>query len=171
MTPSPHPQNLILDKAQIEQKITRMAYQMYEQNFEEQELVLAGIHPNGFTLASMLAQRLQQISPLQVQLLRISINKTAPLQEPVALEPERPALTDKVVVLVDDVLNTGKTLAYALNSFLSHAPKKLEVATLVDRHHPLYPVAATYTGYSLATTLNEHIMVHLDEENYGAYLN
>jgi len=170
MTPSPHPRNLILDKAQIEQKITRMAYQIYEKNFEEQELVLAGIHPNGYTLAEMLARKLQEISSLKVQLLGITVNKTAPLEAPIALEPEQLAFTDKTIVLVDDVLNTGKTLAYTLNSFLPQAPKKVEIATLVDRHHPLYPVASTYTGYSLATTLNEHIMVYLSEENYGAYL-
>lgn len=170
MTPSQNHQNLILDKAQIEQKVTRMAYQIYEQNFEEQELVLAGIHPNGYTLADMLAQKLQEISPLQVQLVRITVNKAEPLQAPVALDPEPQSLTDKVVVLVDDVLNTGKTLAYTLNMFLPHMPKKVEIATLVDRHHPRYPVASTYTGYSLATTLNEHIMVYLDDDNYGAYL-
>lgn len=171
MTPSPNHQNLILDKTQIEQKITRMAYQIYEQNFEEPELVLAGIHPNGYTLAEMLARKLREIAALEVHLLRVTLNKTAPVEVPVTLEPAHISLADKVVVLVDDVLNTGRTLAYTLSSFLPHMPKKVEIATLVDRHHPRYPVASTYTGYSLATTLNEHIMVHLDEENYGAYLN
>ncbi|RDV15126.1 phosphoribosyltransferase [Pontibacter diazotrophicus] len=170
MAPQLQEQNLILDKAQIEQKIMRIAYQIYEKNFEEQEIVLAGIYENGYTLAQMLAEKLQAISPIQVQLLCITLNKTAPLSEPILMEPKQPSLTDKVIVLVDDVLNTGKTLAYTLNTFLAHNPKKVEIATLVDRHHPLYPVAATYTGYSLATTLNEHIMVYLNEEKYGAYL-
>lgn len=170
MAPQIQQQNLILDKAQIEQKVIRIAYQIYEKNFEEQEIVLAGIYENGYTLAKMLAEKLQAISPIQVQLLCITLNKTNPLSEPIKLDPEQPSLKAKVVVLVDDVLNTGKTLAYTLNTFLPHNPKKVEIATLVDRHHPLYPVAATYTGYSLATTLNEHIMVYLNEENYGAYL-
>ncbi|MFD3000222.1 phosphoribosyltransferase family protein [Pontibacter toksunensis] len=170
MAPQLQEQNLILDKAQIEQKVMRIAYQIYEKNFEERELVLAGIHENGYTLAQMLAAKLQAISPIQVQLLSITLNKTAPLNEPIILEPEQPTLSGKVIVLVDDVLNTGKTLAYTLNTFLAHNPKKVEIATLVDRHHPLYPVAATYTGYSLATTMNEHIMVYLNEEKYGAYL-
>ncbi|MHA6246701.1 phosphoribosyltransferase family protein [Pontibacter sp. CAU 1760] len=170
MIPSPQLKNQILDKAQIEQKLTRIAYQVYEQNFEEQELVLAGIYPNGYQLAQVLAQKLQEISSLQVQLLRVTVNKTAPLQNPIELDQEHLALTDKAIVLVDDVLNTGKTLAYTLNTFLPHSPKKVEIATLVDRHHPFYPVAATYTGYSLATTLNEHIIVDLSEAAYGAYL-
>ncbi|GAB3201513.1 pyrimidine operon attenuation protein/uracil phosphoribosyltransferase [Pontibacter aydingkolensis] len=170
MTPQSHQQNLILDQGQIEQKITRMAYEMYEQNFEERELVLAGIYQNGYTLAQRLAQKLEAISPLKVQLLQVQLNKTTPLEAPVILTPTDINLDGKVVVVVDDVLNTGKTLAYTLNAFLPKNPKKVEIATLVDRHHPLYPMAATYTGYSLATTLRERVEVVLEENEVAAYL-
>lgn len=170
MTPQTHSQNLILDKNQIEQKITRIAYEIYERNFEENELVLAGIYHNGYTLAEMLAIKLKSISPIKVQLLRVQLNKVTPLNTPVTLKPEEVSIDKKAVVLVDDVLNTGKTLAYALHTFLQLNPKKIEIATLVDRHHPLYPVAATYTGYSLATTLNDHVEVVLTEEQTSAYL-
>lgn len=170
MTPQAKHHNQILDRAQIEQKVTRIAYEIYERNFEEQELVLAGIYPNGYTLAEHLASRLQQISPIQVRLLQVKLNKDTPLQEPVQLQPESINLDNKVVILVDDVLNTGKTLAYTLNAFLPQNPKKVEVATLVDRHHPLYPVAATYTGYSLATTLRERVQVVLQQDEVAAYL-
>jgi len=164
----PH-QHLILDQAQIEQKVKRMAYEMYEHNFEEQDLVLAGIHQNGAILADMLATELRQISPLNVQLLTIKINKVSPLQNPVALEPETITIAGKVVIIVDDVLNTGKTLAHTLNSFLPQNTKKIQIATLVNRHNTLYPVAATYTGFSLATTLREHVEVVLQDE-VSAYL-
>ncbi|WP_299755511.1 phosphoribosyltransferase family protein [uncultured Pontibacter sp.] len=170
MTPQAKHHNQILDRAQIEQKVTRIAYEIYERNFEEQELVLAGIYPNGYTLAEHLASRLQQISPIQVRLLQVKLNKDTPLQEPVQLQPEGVNLDSKVVILIDDVLNTGKTLAYTLNAFLPLNPKKVEVATLVDRHHPLYPVAATYTGYSLATTLRERVQVVLQQDEVAAYL-
>lgn len=170
MTPQNNHQNLILDRTQIEQKITRMAYEIYERNFEEQELVLAGIHQNGYALAEKLAAHLQRIAPLKVQLLRVSLEKNAPLQRPVELQPAETSLEGRAVVLVDDVLNTGKTLAYTLNSFLPQNPKKVEVATLVDRHHPLFPIAATYTGYSLATTLNDRVQVVLQENEVAAYL-
>lgn len=163
-------QNLILDRGQITQKLKRMAYEIYERNFGTEELVLAGVHENGYTLAQLLAGQLQQIAPLRVHLLRVTLNKSNPLQAPVQLQPNNLPLADKAIVLVDDVLNTGKTLAYTLNAFLPLNPAKLEVATLVDRHHPLYPVAATYTGYSLATTLNERVDVVLQEDNFGAYL-
>ncbi|MBC5773990.1 phosphoribosyltransferase [Pontibacter sp. KCTC 32443] len=164
----PH-QHLILDKAQIEQKIKRMAFEIYEHNFEEQELVLAGIYEKGTILADMLATQLRSISPINVQLLTVKLNKVSPLEAPVKLEPESISIADKVVIIVDDVLNTGKTLAYTLNSFLPQNPKKVEIATLVNRHHTLYPVASTYTGFSLATTLREHVEVVLQDE-VAAYL-
>jgi pyrimidine operon attenuation protein / uracil phosphoribosyltransferase len=170
MTLQKHHQSTILDQAQIEQKITRMAYEMYERNFEEQELVLAGIYKNGYTLSQMLAHKLEAISPIKVQLLQVQLSKTSPLDTPVILSPATINLTKKVIVLVDDVLNTGKTLAYTLNTFLPHNPKKVEIATLIDRHHPLYPMAATYTGYSLATTLQERIEVVLEPGETAAYL-
>ncbi|MFD2246097.1 phosphoribosyltransferase family protein [Pontibacter ruber] len=165
----PH-QNLILDQAQIQQKIIRMAYEVYENNFEEQELVLAGIYQNGYKLAELLAKQLESISPLKVSLLRVTLDKDAPLQSPVDLAPDTVILENKTIILVDDVLNTGKTLAYAMNTFLQHSPKKVEIATLVNRHHTLFPVAATYTGYSLATTLREHVDVVLQEHELAAYL-
>ncbi|NEM99533.1 phosphoribosyltransferase family protein [Pontibacter burrus] len=164
----PH-QHLILDQAQIEQKVKRMAYEMYEYNFKEQDLVLAGIYQNGAILADMLAKELRQISPLNVQLLTIKLSKVSPLEKPIVLEPETITIAGKVVIIVDDVLNTGKTLAHTLNSFLPQNPKKVQIATLVNRHHTLYPVAATYTGFSLATTLREHVEVVLQDE-VAAYL-
>ena len=170
MTAQQKQQSLILDRTQIEQKVKRIAYEIYERNFEEQELVLAGIHPNGYTLAGQLAAQLQQISPIKVQLLQVTLNKDTPLQEPVDLQPESINLEDKVVVLVDDVLNTGKTLAYALDAFLIRSPRRMEVATLIDRHHPRFPIAATYTGYSLATTLRERVQVVLQPDEVAAYL-
>jgi pyrimidine operon attenuation protein / uracil phosphoribosyltransferase len=163
-------QNLILDQGQIRQKITRMAYEVYEQNFEEQTLVLAGIHRNGYTLAGMLVEELEKISPIKVTLLQVTIDKTAPLQKPVVITPEDAALENAVVIIVDDVLNTGKTLAFTLNALLPHNPKKVEIATLVNRHHTLFPVTSTYTGYSLATTLRERVDVVLQENEVAAYL-
>lgn len=162
-------ENRILDREQIQQKILRMAYEIYERNFEEKQLVLAGIYENGFALAQLLAKELQQISTLPVTLMQVTLNKEQ-LQQEISLEPEPGSLAEATVVLVDDVLNTGKTLAYCVKAFLEKEPKKLEIATLVNRHHPQYPIAATYTGYSLATTLHEHVRVVLAEDEIGAYL-
>jgi pyrimidine operon attenuation protein/uracil phosphoribosyltransferase len=163
-------ENRILDHAQILQKIKRMAFEIYEQNFTEQHLLLAGIHENGYFLAELLAQELRRISPLEVQLMEVSLHKTEPLTHDLVIKPELSTLSGMAVVLVDDVLNTGKTLAYTLREFLDKDCKKLEIATLINRHHTLYPIAATYTGYSLSTTLREHIRVVWAEGEWNAYL-
>jgi pyrimidine operon attenuation protein/uracil phosphoribosyltransferase len=163
-------ENRILDHHQILQKIKRMAFEIYEHNFEEKQLVLAGIHENGYSLAQLLAQELRAISPLEVSLLEVTLHKTEPLSHDLVISPALSSLSGTAVVLVDDVLNTGKTLAYTLREFLNKDCKKLEIATLINRHHTLYPIAATYTGYSLATTLREHIRVVLAEQEWNAYL-
>lgn len=164
-------QNRILDRKQIQQKITRIAFEIFENNFEEPGLLLAGIHENGYLVAQLLAKQLESISPLQIQLAGISLHKQHPLDHPIVVEPAGLDLNNRVVILVDDVLNTGKTLAYALQSFLKAEVKKVETATLINRHHTLYPINATYTGLSLSTTLQEHIRVVVaDEEQFGAYL-
>jgi pyrimidine operon attenuation protein/uracil phosphoribosyltransferase len=164
-------QNRILDREQIQQKIKRIAFEIYENNFEEPELLLAGIHENGYLVAQLLARELTSISPITIQLAGISMHKYQPLEHPITVEPGELALKNRVVILVDDVLNTGKTLAYSLQSFLKSEVKKIETATLINRHNTLYPISATYTGLSLSTTLQEHIRVVLaDNEQFGAYL-
>ena len=152
------------------QKIKRMAYEIYEKNFEEEALYLAGIHENGYQLAELLAAELRQISPLTIYLLGITLDKVRPLSRPIVLEPANLTLAEQVVILIDDVLNSGKTMAYSLPLFLQAEVKKIETATLINRHNTLYPITVTYTGLSLATTLLEHIRVVLREESYGAYL-
>lgn len=164
-------QSQILDAGQIRQKITRMAFEIYERNFEETELVLVGIAQNGFFFAELLARELQKISPVAVSLHRLDLHKPNPSAAAITVNPEPRNLQNKVVIITDDVLNTGKTLAYSLPLFLDAQARKLEIATLIDRHHPLFPVAATYTGYSLATTLKEHVEVTFPEDgNFGAFL-
>jgi pyrimidine operon attenuation protein/uracil phosphoribosyltransferase len=80
-------------------------------------------------------------------------------------------LRNKVIVLLDDVLNTGRTLAYSLKPFLNVEIKKLHTAVLVDRNHKQFPIAADYIGYALSTTIQEHIEVVLeDNERFGVYL-
>ena len=164
------PSSCILTRQEIRQKIKRIAFEIYEKNFEEQALYLAGIHENGYQLAELLAAELRQISPLTIYLMGITLDKVHPLNQPIVLEPSNLNLEKQVVILVDDVLNSGKTMAYSLQLFLKAEVKKIETATLINRNNTLYPITVTYTGLSLATTLLEHIRVVLTEESYGAYL-
>lgn len=162
--------NSVLDPEQILQKIRRIAYEIYENNFEEDPLVLAGIEGQGHLLAGMLQQELQKISGRAVKLVKVSLDKGAPAQSEIALDCSLEELTGSAIVLADDVLNTGRTLAYSLKPFLQNKIKKLEIAVLVNRSHTSFPVQAKYTGYELATTLTEHIRVVLEGDAKGVYL-
>ena len=162
---------LILNAEQISQKIRRIAFQIYETNFEESALLLAGIAGEGYVFAQALTHELRQIAPFAVELCELRLDKSQTAQPPVT--PERPLvnLTDKVVIVIDDVLYTGRTLAFSLQPFLTAPVRKLQVAVLVDRNYPRYPVAADYKGYELSTTLTDHVEVVLsDETRIGVYL-
>lgn len=163
---------LILTDQQIRRRITRLSYQLWEANFGEPALRLVGIGGGGYRLAELLQAELAVVAPsLQVALTRLTLAKEAPLTTPPTLEPATTTLADEVVIIVDDVLNTGRTLAYAVAEVLRHHPRRVQTLLLVDRHHPQFPVAATFTGLSLSTTLAEHVRVELPETGeFGAWL-
>jgi pyrimidine operon attenuation protein/uracil phosphoribosyltransferase len=157
--------SLILDASQVHQKIKRIAYEILENNVKEKLLTLAGIDGQGFVLAGLLQKELQMISSIDTRLVRIYINKMAPKAEEVSIEGEGKDIARKSVILIDDVLNTGKTLAFAMLPFFKAEPRKIEVAVLVNRSHPLFPIMPTYTGLELSTTLNEHVEVFLGKKS------
>ncbi|CCH51539.1 phosphoribosyltransferase [Fibrisoma limi BUZ 3] len=162
---------LILNAEQIQQKIRRIAFQIYENNFEEPAIILAGITGEGYALAESLAQELRQIAPFRLNLVRLTLDKSQAAQPSVQVDGADADFTDKVVIVVDDVLYTGRTLVFSLQPFLSVPVRKLQVAVLIDRNHPRYPVAADYKGYELSTTLTEHVDVMLsDPGRIGVYL-
>jgi pyrimidine operon attenuation protein/uracil phosphoribosyltransferase len=153
--------NCVLDRNAIDRKIKRMALQVAEHNIDEKEIVIAGIEGNGEVVSKCLIQELQKISTVNIEYMVIRLNKKNPVD--VVLEPS--INTDnKTVLLVDDVANTGKTLLYALKPFLNVHPKKIQTLVLVERSHKLFPVQTDYTGLSISTTLQEHIIV---ESNNG----
>lgn len=154
---------LVLDKNQINQKINRIAYQILEDNLDEKEIVLAGIWDRGYKLAIRLKAVLEQIAEFKVTLLRIDLEKlNSKLVAKTDLEES--VWKGKVIVLVDDVLNSGKTLAYGLGVFLNTPHKKIRTVVLVDRSHKIFPIATDFVGLQLATILKEHVDVVLDVE-------
>jgi pyrimidine operon attenuation protein / uracil phosphoribosyltransferase len=162
--------NTILTNQEIEHKIKRIAYQIYETFVGEDEVIIAGIASNGFVFAEKIAQVLKSISALKVSLCEIEVNKKNP-ELPVKTSLTPAQYTNKGVVIVDDVLNTGTALIYAVRHFLDVPLKKMKTAVLVDRNHKKYPVKADFKGISLSTSLFERVNVVFDEngENY-AYL-
>ena len=163
-------QTLVLDKKQIAQKINRIAWQIYEDNFPEKEIIIAGIEKTGFLLAQRISTVLGKISPLKIKLLKIILDKENPLTCKMDPQLSSKELKGKIVVLVDDVLNSGMTLTYSLCPFLDADVKKIRTVILVDRSHKRFPIGADFTGISLATTLQEHVTVDLEGEEDSVIL-
>ena len=160
----------ILTDNQIRQIIRRIAFEVYENNFDEKKIVVVGIYDKGYKLAQQLVEELNAIvDGVSMQLVRLDIDKSNPSASEVTLDIPTKQLANKVIILVDDVLNTGKTVAYSLKALLEVEIKKLQIAVLVDRSHKLFPLSANFKGYELSTTINEHVEVRL-EENPGVFL-
>ena len=159
----------ILTAAQIDQKLKRMAYEIWEKNSEEKEIFIIGIEETGAAVASKIAEILKEISPLKIKFSTLVINKKSPLQEDIQLNAD--ALNNKTVVLIDDVANSGKTLLYALKPLMDFEPAKIQVAVLVDRKHKNFPVTPDIIGHSVSTTIQEHIIVNYEHGKLtGAHL-
>lgn len=154
---------LILNSGQIKEKITRIAYQIREDSFEENQLVLAGIADRGYIIAKRLKEELIRISSeLSVELIKINLDKESSI---LRAETDRALVEaeNKVVILIDDVLNSGRAIAYGLGVFLNIPLKKMRTAVLIDRSHRKFPVESDFVGLKLSTVLNEHVSVSLIE--------
>ena len=149
---------LILDHIQINHKIKRIAYQIYESNVDSGEVILAGIAQNGFELAGKLKQELQKISDLDLKLCEVKMDKKNPLKK-IETSLSADDYKDKSVVLIDDVLSSGTTLIYGVRHFLDVPLKQFKTAVLVDRSHKKYPVKADFKGISLSTSIHETVKV------------
>jgi pyrimidine operon attenuation protein / uracil phosphoribosyltransferase len=160
--------NQILDRATIEKKLKRMALEILEKNFDEKEIILAGIRENGSVVAKTIEKHLSEAGLVKTRLLSISLNKKQPKE--VTLD-QTGEIHNKVVIVVDDVSNSGRTLLYALKPFLEFHAKKIQTLVLVERRHNSFPVHPDYVGLSIATTLKEHITVEIKGEKItGAWL-
>lgn len=162
------PKKAILTQDVIDKKIKRIAYEIYEHNSEEQEIILAGIWDRGTILAEKIAAILQEISPIKIKLIEVKLDKQRPDTVEVS---EALDFNGKVVVLVDDVANSGRTMLYAIKPFLEFLPKKIQTAVLVDRKHKSFPMSVDFVGYTLSTNLQEMVMVEVvGKEVKCAYL-
>lgn len=165
----PQVRTQVLNQTQVNQKIDRLAFEIYENHYDEKEIFIAGIEGNGYNLAKLLKDRLGNFTEMKVTLVSVYVNKQDPLSEKASVELEKSDVEDKVVILVDDVLNSGKTLIYGIKHFLKVRLKALRTVALVDRDHKRFPVKADYVGLHLSTTLQEHVKVVLEGE-MGVYL-
>ncbi|WP_298236759.1 phosphoribosyltransferase family protein [uncultured Algibacter sp.] len=161
--------NVILNHNEITHKIRRIAFQIYENNVNEKDIILAGIDSNGYILAKKLKVALSKISDITPILCKVSIDKKNPWSEIKTSIPSS-EYENKSLVLVDDVLNSGTTLIYGVKHFLDVPLKQFKTAVLVNRNHKKYPVKADFKGISLSTSLHEHVNVFLEGKNFEAVL-
>jgi len=160
--------NYILDQVRAAKKLRRMAYEIIENNAGEQELVLAGIRESGTVMAKNIQKLLTEISNVRTDLFIVTLDKHFPTTVTLSKEGN---FDDKIIIVIDDVAMSGKTLLYAMQPFLAFHPKKIQTLVLVERSHKAFPVKPDYVGLSIATTLQEHIYVEAEGEVIkGAYL-
>ena len=147
---------LILDSVAIDRKLDRMAWQILEKHSDAEEITLVGLRERGHLLALELYRRLNKISECKVSQHQLHLQGHYPGEVQLELSQKTPLL-NKEIILVDDVLNSGITLALALNYLFEFKPKSVRIAVLANRAHHKFPVQAEFVGLSLATTLKEHI--------------
>ena len=160
----------ILKTQEIEKKLQRMAYEIHENTYAEKQVILLGIKERGCKLAEKLLPYLHEISKDKFILQEIALDKKDPTKYEFTEGFDPQLMRSKSVVLIDDVLNTGKTLMYAAAAVMFQHCSSLLTVILVNRRHRLFPVRADIVGLTLSTTLKEHIRVYLDSKKMAVYL-
>jgi pyrimidine operon attenuation protein / uracil phosphoribosyltransferase len=161
---------IILNQLEIQQKITRLAHQIIENTFEQKTLFICGICGNGFQLAQKIKTIVEANSDQNIILIEMNVNKAEPWSEPIQLSVSLDSIINGYILLIDDVINSGKTMQYALVKLLEQATKAIKTVALVDRQHRRYPIKADFVGMSLSTTLKERVEVVFSEKESRAYL-
>lgn len=161
----------ILTSLQVEQKLQRIARQLIEEHYDKKEIIIIGISSRGVKIAEKIYSILDEFSNIELKLITLTIDKDNPNDNKIELSENRDYLINKTVILVDDVLNSGKTLIHAASYLLQANLLQLSTVVLVDRRHRLFPIRADFVGMTLSTTLKEHITVsELSENTFEVYL-
>ncbi len=160
----------ILSHIQVEQKITRLAHQLIENCYGENEIFLGGICGNGILLAEQMKSIIEGESDLKATVFEITLDKIDPLTNPITLSISEEKLKSAFIILIDDVINSGITMQYALKKILQNPTKAIKTVVLIDRMHRRYPIKADFVGISLSTTLKERVEVYLEPNSYKAIL-
>lgn len=158
----------VLDFEKISRICGRLAYQILENNINEDEILLVGIKEKGYEIAKIIEQKLKDISSTKVHLKSITIDKKNPNQ--ISEFDINFNQMPKSVYLVDDVLNTGKTLMFAVNSLLKYDFKLIKTLVLIDRNHKRYPIKVDFKGISLSTNLDDTVKLISENKNLEAVL-
>ncbi len=164
-------ERLVMDTGDIARALTRIAHEILERNKGVKDLALVGIRTGGVHLAHRLVKRIQDIEGVEVPIGELDITL---YRDDLSLRKEQPILrktsvpfdvSDKVVVLVDDVLFTGRTIRAAMDGLMDLGrPAEIQLAVLIDRGHRQLPIKATYIGKNMPTSRDETVQVLLEEQ-------
>ena len=163
---------VVMDADRMGRTLTRIAHEILERNRGVEELALVGIRTRGVPIARRLAQTIRDINghevptgALDITLYRDDLMRTAVGAQPVIRRTEIPfSIDDKRILLVDDVLYTGRTIRAALDALIEFGrPKAIQLIVLIDRGHRELPIKADYVGKNLPTSLSQSVQVHLTE--------
>lgn len=161
--------NTILTHTQIQNIIRRMAFQIAETFFGDDEIVLVGVAENGYILGNEIKKYLEKIGGFNTAICKLSIDKKHPIGN-ITCDFGSEIYQNKNIIIVDDVLNSGQTLIYAVHHFLNVPLRKCKTAVLVDRNHKNFPIKADFKGLSLSTSKHNHVEVLLKENDFSAVL-
>ena len=161
--------NIILNQNKINKIVRRLAYQILESNINSTEIILIGIHQNGYNLSKFIFEELKAITEIKTELFFVKINKKYPLKN-IVFECEKEYLKNKSIVLIDDVLNTGKTLIYCTKSLLDVELNSFKTVVLIDRNHKKFPIKVDYKGISVSTSIADHIELIFEKNNIHALI-
>ena len=159
----------ILSPSQIQARLKRMAFEIYERNYQAKDLYVMGIDERGGFLSVELIKHLQKISPIQIHPVSVHLDRESdPNSLGIELDADIDELKNNPIVVVDDVLYTGRTLLHVLAILLQAGPSSIQTAVLIDRGHRLLPVSSDYVGIELATTMHQHVSVEIDTNQHTA---
>jgi pyrimidine operon attenuation protein / uracil phosphoribosyltransferase len=161
--------NYILNKEAAQLKLERLALEIAEElSGDSTELIIIGIKNSGMVIAEKIGELLKKYLTNIPTIISASLNKANPNEVDLSANLN---FEGKNIIVCDDVANSGKTLLYALKPLLHVHPKRIQILVLVERMHKLFPIKPDYVGLSIATTLQDHIVVEIEEgEVLGAFI-
>ena len=153
---------IVLDSIDINNKIKRISFEILEKNFDENEIFLLGVLPNGKYLSNKISEFLTQFSKIKLNSHFIEIEKLSKSIIKISPSLNSEMVNNKVIVIIDDVMNSGGTLMCSINEMLKFKPKKIQIAVLIERYYKNFPLNPDYKGLELSTSETEHVEVKLD---------
>ena len=159
----------ILENTQILNKINRISLQIIESNLDSNKIIICGIEKNGALLAKKICKELDLTSEKNIIFCSMKINKLNPTEN-IQLSIDINECKNQSVVIVDDVLNSGKTLTYAVKHFLDIEIESIKTAVLVNRSHKKFPISADFKGINLSSSLQNHVDVVFMKDKIEAFL-